>query len=233
MESDQSQVDPQAQTQGQGQGVDDRVTKILEQLTQRSTESEAVARLAADPQVRQLLDLQSQGKKVRVLEDVEPAPEDNSSLLAKMDKLDEMSNRELAQTLLEAIDQKLPGLIGKTVEGRLAPIVGQMQGVARAVTQTEQAKIQGQLEELKKVDPQLDALVPDMAKLNKEVGGTLSVKELWQIARARKGPVVPRRKVETERPSSGGGSSGRGSAGLEAAMNRALDRALGDVPDEE
>jgi len=196
----------------------------LSSLEKKVEGTEVVAKLLADPDVRELLEAKQRGEKVRLVMGEEPAKIENS--IDEAD-LEAMSNRELAGHILKSLSKNLDGVL----VSKLEPLTKTLKNLESYIGNNEAKTVVQQIEEGRKKYSDFNDYVPAMQELNK-VNPGLSIEELYLISRKRKvGPEVA--GLATERPTSSSTKVvekkrdvplPRGKAGFDILIGEALDK---------
>jgi hypothetical protein len=182
-----------------GEG-EERKPSLEEKITQLETtvqENAVVARLAADPEIRQLLEARQSGKKVKVvLEDEKPQTPPTEELETPPN-LEEMTQSDL----LRHMTKVMAATTEKVLKSRLAPFEQKLAAVEQSVQQDQRKEVQAQVDAARKSHKDFDQYKESMLSISQQNPG-LGVEELYMLAKVRAGqPLVPDRSTESERPS--------------------------------
>jgi len=176
------------------------IAKRLSTMEAKVEDSNALAKLLADPDVRQLLDAKQKGNKIKIVDANEPELNlgnslDNTELV--LPDLDEMSNRDLAKHVIKEVSNRFDVLVAK----KLTPVIEQLKTLGSYVEGKEAQSVGQQIESARKKYQDFDSFIPEMKNLNKDNPG-LSIEELYMIVRTRKGAGQEQHlNTDTERPS--------------------------------
>lgn len=215
-----------------------------QELAERLRRSEdALASLVGDVDVRAVVEAKQKGVGVKVLslEDFQklsqPPQTQNQQAQDKEIDWDSLSNRDLA----EAVLARVPDVTRKAVETALKPISDQLSAVGGHVISDARQKMEAEVKKLGDEYPDFKDHVKEMLDLSKQVGNTLGPRELYFLAKARKGEVPSAKspRPESERPSSVFGTTTRqvrkeplprGKKGFTQALRETLDGLSLDLP---
>jgi len=193
------------------------IQKTLQDLTSKvGTQTQVVAKILEDPGVRAVLAARERGLEVRVetgTKDDEPDPEEVD--------LDQLDNPALVKHLAEKV---LPGVLKKA----LRPLTDEILSLRAIREQEAEATLDQQVAEAKKAFPDFKDYHRDMLMVAKD-NPSLSVKELYFIAKSRKGAGLTV-NPGSERPTTATGKTrgkpppkmAPGKAGFEARLANAL-----------
>jgi len=180
--------------------IEEQIAQRLSQVETKVSETQALAKILADPEVRQVLEAKQRGEKVSlVVGDAEPPPKPVVPLddIEDTTDYDSLSNKDLAAH----INKKMIKTIEAVVARSLDPVFNAVKNLGGLVQNNEAREVSQQIDRVKKKYPDFDNFIPDMQQLNKQNPG-LSVEELYMISKIRKRPIedVKPANVATEKP---------------------------------
>jgi hypothetical protein len=194
----------QTQTQsGLDEGEKSSLAKTLIALNERVAATNESARLLADPNIRQYLELKAKGVDAKLVineptqvKPPEPPPEpENLETLTNAQLTKYMTDRmgHIVQTTIASqVDAKL-----KAQQDALTPVLQQLVADSQRRNQNDTA---AQFKVAESRYPDWKQMLPSMIEVNKTVMGA-SPEELYLLAKARAGlPLVPPSAISTERP---------------------------------
>jgi len=199
----------------------------LSMLEKKVESTEVVAKMLADPEIRQLLEAKQRGEKVR-LSFGEETPKINFNPMPQSVDYDSMSNKELVEHTINQIVSSFDSAFNS----RLEPMSKTLKNLESYVGNNEAKTVAQQVEDVRKRYSEFDTYLPVMKKLNQS-NPELSVEELYLIGKRRQvGSDVSR--VSSERPSSTSTKVAdikkretplpAGKAGFDVLMAEALDK---------
>lgn len=189
----------------------EQLGKTLEALESRMTNVQQAAqqdnlatRLLSDPLIKDYVLRLSRGEQPTSIggpqqSQAQPEPEEPPA------DLDSMPAAQLVGYLEKKLSRGFEATLNKIVDDRLSAFEGKIKPALDTTLADVQARqqqdINREIEEASKEFKDFDAMRPAMAKLSRESGGSLKIKELYYLAKFRSGtPMIPQRELETERP---------------------------------
>jgi hypothetical protein len=178
---------------GDGDGGDapEGQKAILAKLTEIEQRNESLAKIAADPDVRRILEARQKGEQVKVTvgEDKPPEPEPG---WPDDEDLDMLSNTQLADKVLKRA--------GEDVGRRLDKVMSTLQQVTQFVRTNEGEAVKRQVDEARAKYRDFDKFKQPILELNGKFPG-LSVEELYFLAKKRAGGLeAPSGPTASEKP---------------------------------
>ncbi len=180
---------------------ENEVAEKLQNIDQKIDSNEILRQVQSIPEVRQVLVALKEGRKIKVVDEVEEVVEPETPPIGGDKPLEELTNQEFQDRLL----QKLGSSVDKVINKKFEAFDERMKKVDDYVSAAQNEKASSQIEEAKKK-------FPDLAKYKEEMRGilenpNLTVEELLLLSKRRKGELESLNpKLDTEKPS---GSSGR------------------------
>lgn len=173
---------------------EDQIAEVLSRVTSLSDNNAAIAKLAADPAIRQILDAHEKGESVTVIVgDVKEKPKEKE--LSDVE-LETLGNADFEKHLLG----KITDVVGSMIDQKMESLKEKVGQVSSYVESTEKQAAEVEIKRLQVKYSDFEGLRPLMAQMSRQNPG-LEIEEIYLLARRRqRGPVVE--KVETERPSS-------------------------------
>ena len=197
------------------------VAEKLAKIEAKVNDSSMLAKILADPDVRQILEAKQKGEKIKVVED-------KLERQVVVDDVDyeELSNKELAKQILSDVTTN----IDTTLASKLEPLTEAIKNFEGYVGGVEAETVGKQIKKAQEKYDDFNVYVPDMKELNK-LNPSLVVEELYLIAKRRKlGPMD--KSISSEKPTSSSAKVAarkraaplpKGRAGFSQLLNEALD----------
>jgi hypothetical protein len=159
---------------------------MVEAKTER--ESGALAKILADPQVREVLEARTAGRKIKVVgEEAEPA---DMVEVPESKDLEAMTNAELVRHILGQVTHAVAGVVDKKI-GSLSTDLDSVKGFVRTSQTTDVSKqIQSARDRWEDFDDQREKML-ELSGANPGLG----VEDLYVLAKARKGELPMVRRV--------------------------------------
>lgn len=202
IELDDQTGDDDGEAEGQGQQTRQLPDAVRESFLQQG-EKRLLARLAADPDVRSVLEMKQQGKKFKVLSDdgsgggsTVQRDSGNQQIQDQDDEvvnLDDLDNRGLTKHILGSVGK----ILDQKLEGFIKPLKDQTTQLQNYTQQQENQKI---LNEITKVKEEFDdfeqyrTAMHDLSTRNSD----LTVRELYLLAKHRAGGTTNQRAERTD-----------------------------------
>jgi len=217
--------------------LEERFSKIEQQVNQ----GPSVAKIMSVPGVRELIEAQSNGRKIKLVDETEQATP--SDPLEGVD-FENMDSRGVVKLMLGM----LPKMVNEVVKQNVAPINDQVGRIRGHLAKSVEKEVNDQVEEARERFPDFDQVKPQILALSNENPG-LTVDELYLLAKRRltKKKGVRRSEVESEKPNNEGSPGrktnrladdeeerelgrrepmGHGKSGFQSALRRALENNL-------
>jgi len=229
-ETEQNETKPTKEETPQHTALEDKLEKLTQSTQSEMSASSQLAKLVSNPQIREILSAQQEGKVLRLVDGT-----DNSGLVPEVEgtsepvDLDELSRSELGKYIAKKTIDSLVPLIDKRfkdVDNKIAPLRSSLEA-------SEGVRLKSNIDEVSKKYPDFDKYKPQMVEINKQVNGTLPVEELYFIAKNRDGTLISQTGTQSEKPDAFGvmdtkPATGeyRGQKGFKRLLNEAADEAF-------
>ena len=172
--------------------------KKLTQLTDNVKASESLAKILADPDIMQVLQMKQRGEEVEVRGKREPEPDVSLGFESENEvDFDLLSQTDLVKHLMKI----LPEAVGKIVDSKVKPLGESVGSIERFVQGSQRDLVQQQIKSAEEKFSDFEQYKLDMLETHKQNPG-LSVEELYYVSKSRKTREGPERKIESEKPSS-------------------------------
>ena len=191
---------------GENVKEDSNADERLRALEANQADSQTLANMMADPDIRQILAAREQGIDVVV----GPKEAEKSSIqedlkdVAQPVNFDEMSNKQI----VEHVTTNVAEAVEKAVQGVTKPFEEKIAVIEKHVQATVQQNVSNQIEDAKKRHPDFDKHRQDMFDLHKE-NPALKVEQLYVLAKMKSGvPLNEDKSLASEKPTheaAGGG----------------------------
>lgn len=193
-------------------GVADRLAKLVNGNSTEVARAQLMAQMAADPQIRALLEARQRGEQVDIIP--KSKRNDGAGEVIKQEKVDwdSLTNSQMAEELPRVISSALASQVQKMFDEKFAPFQARFSEVEGVAQRSEQEKVASSIRAAQVKYPDFDVHRTDMLELSRG-NPNLNVEELYILNKHRKGlPLSPARPTPTERPTQ---TSARPSARLE------------------
>ena len=168
----------------------------IKELKKHEEASGQLARIIADPDVRDMLIAKERGDEVRVI--VGDDNDDKGGDKGGDKDFDEMTRKELVEFMVDASSKAAANVF----EERSRPITESLETLVRDRNSIKESDVRKEMAEVKKKFSDFDKFKTEIADLQEE-NPTLRVEELYHLARLRKGVDITKKVApETEKPSS-------------------------------
>lgn len=204
----------------------------LEALVNGQAETRVLARFASDPNMREVLNAQQQGKKFKIVYEgqEEGVPRQEQKVPEKVD-WDSLSNTQLAEKLPEVISGPMKSFFEEHMKSATQPLIDKIARLEQAQQSNEGEKITNQIKGVQKQYPDFDSYRTDMVALANQ-HPSLDAESLYILAKKKNGKLnlSAAMPTATERPTSSS-SKPQSFSKLETKGRRRFEDALSMVLD--
>jgi len=171
---------------------DKEIFELKEKLEKGKKEKEDFSVIVANPEVRTILDAIDRGEAVRVI----VGDEDKSENAYDPETVEELDNKGL----IDAAARRTVELLGGVLDKRLLPMQTDLSTLKDDKAEDKKKNAKKEVDQVLKKYPDFSTLAEEVIGLKKS-NPSLSVEELYVLARTRKGKGFPDpRSTESEKP---------------------------------
>jgi len=175
--------------------VSEDIKELLTSMNEKVDSQNALAKIMANPAVRQVIEAQERGEEIEIRTKAEEQVSEVPNPL-DMPDFEEMSNAEIVKYMMKV----LPTMASSQVDPKIENLSGQLKQVLDYIQRNERTSVDSEISKVSEKYSDFDRYRPAMHQLSMSNPG-LSVEELYLIARARSGDAeVPNPKMLSEKP---------------------------------
>lgn len=179
---------------------DDVIAKRLEELEAKSGQNEWIAKIVADPDVRQILEARQRGEQVTVQVGEPEQKQTATPEVEDPEDFDMLDNRELADYTMKKTTSAVSSLVEQKLNEALEKVMDKVQRLEGYVQTNETQTIRQQVSKLREKYSDFDDYRDVMVQINRE-NPSLSPEELYFVAKKRSGHFEePGPKASSEKP---------------------------------